>query len=318
MISHALPHKVIYILGLSLFIYSPCLFAQNEGIGTFSELVGEALQTSAPPQPSPVVIRTTLQRNLAGQTEAVTTTTAPPLFSGLSIGAEYDYRRTQQEAPGGLTIDVNEAHSSFSFLLASTKVAFDFVHIWSEGSNDIGGKQSIDANGIKMTLAQPIGDNLVFSLPVFYKNDDASAVIATGPQTFGVDTFVLNPLVVFSLKLPLLKDATGQALPPKKQPLSFSFSPGYRLAVTQKHDIRPILPDVDGWSGTFNALLGVDYAPKDDDGISRWTVSGNATWSHLARYYSSRIGPRPDDNSFGLSASLPVFCCYLRTDVSLV
>jgi hypothetical protein len=48
----------------------------------------------------------------------------------------------------------------------------------------------------------------------------------------------------------------------------------------------------------------VDYAPKEADGTNRWIVSGTTTWSHLARFYSSKGGPRPDDNGFGLGASL--------------
>jgi hypothetical protein len=310
--SHTLPSRFICIFGFCLLFYARVGLAQNEGIGTFSNLVSDARQTSLEPQPTPVV-KTTLTKNFLGQTEAVTTTEPPPLFSGLSVGAEYDYRRTQQKAPGGLTIDVNEAHASFSFLLASTKLAFDYVHIWADGSNDIGGRQNVASNGIKLTITQPVGDNLVFALPVFYKNDDANAVISTGPQTFGVDTFVMNPFLVYSVKLPLLKDAAGQPEPPKKQPLALSFSPGYRFSVTQKHDIRPAAPDVDGWSGTFNALVGLDYAPTEKDGTNRWTISGAATWSHLARYYSSKA-PRPDDNSFGLGASFTyVFSTFKET-----
>ena len=300
--SHPFPGKFICILGFCLLFYARIGLAQNEGIGTFSNLVSEARQTTLEPQPTPVV-KTTLTRNFLGQTEAVTTTEAPPLFSGFSVGAEYDYRRTQQKAPGGLTIDVNEAHTSFSFLLASTKFAFDYVHIWTDGSNDIGGRQNVASNGIKLTVTQPVGDNLVFALPIFYRNDDADAVIATGPQTFGVDTFVMNPFVVYSVKLPILKNDSGQPAPAKEQPLALSFSPGYRLAATQKHDIRPLAPDVDGWTGTFNLLLGLDYAPKDKEGVNRWTMGGTVTWSHLARFYSSK-SPRPDDNSFGLGASL--------------
>jgi len=300
--SHASSPSFIYLLVLSITFYSTAVFAQDAGIGTFSDLVGEALQTSSHPQPSPVVT-TVLRRNFAGGTEAVTTTQAPPFFSTPIVGLEYDYRRTQQKAPGGLTIDINEAHSSFSFALASTNLAFDCVHIWSEGSNDVGGRQSIASNGIKMTVTQLIGNQLIFSLPLFYKDDDGDALTSTGAQTFGVDTFAMNPLLIFSVKLPILKDARGEPKPSKDQSLALSLSSGYRLGVTQKHDIRPVSPDIDGWTGTFNLLAGFEYAPKNDEGENKWKISGSATWNHLARFYSSKTGPRPDDNGFGLGAS---------------
>jgi hypothetical protein len=294
-------HKSFYVIVFAALFYASIAFAQNEGIGTFSDLVGQALQVSAQPQPTPVVT-TRLETNLRGEKQIVTTIEAPPLFSAPAVGFEYDYRRNQQKAPGGLTIDVNEAHNSFSFALASTNLAFEYVHIWSDGSNDIGGKQSIDSNGVKVTLTQPIGSYFVFSLPLFYRNDDGDAVVSTGPQTFGMDMFAMNPLVIFSMPVPIITDDLGQPKPPKEQPLTFLVSAGYRLGVTEKYDIHPASPNVNGWTGNFISLVGAEYAPKTADGDTKWKITGNVTWNHLTNFYLSKVVPRPDDNGFGLAA----------------
>lgn len=301
------PIKLVCLIAFAL-TYASAALAQNEGIGTFSDLVGQALQTSAEPAPTPKVT-ITYRINFAGEKELVITKEAPPLFSTPAVGFEYDYRRNQQKPPRGLTIDVNEAHSPFSFRLASTNFAFEYVHIWSEGFNDIGGKQSIDSNGVKVTLTQPIGNYLIFSLPLFYRNGDGDAVVSTGPQTFGMDTFAMNPLMVLAAPLAIVKDSHGQLKPAKQQPLTFSLSPGYRLSVTQRNNIQPVSPDIDGWTGTFNLLVSAEYAPKDKDGYSQWKMSGNATWNHLTNFYSSTPGPRPDGNGFGLGATFVYNFC---------
>ena len=150
--------------------------------------------------------RIILKETRTGELVPCPTPTPPSFFFAPTVGLEYDYRRIQQKAPGGLTIDVNEAHSSFAFALASTRFIFDYVHIWSDGSNSIGNSQSISSNGLKLTLTQPIGPHLIFSLPLFYKNDAGDAVKSTGPQTFGMDTFAMNPLMIFSMPVAMEKD----------------------------------------------------------------------------------------------------------------
>jgi hypothetical protein len=299
----------VYLIVLVFLFYVSAASAQNEGIGTFSDLVGQALQVSAQPQPTPVVTESLRMNFATGEKETVFAEKAPPLFSAPVIGFEYDYRRNQQKAPDGLTIDVNEAHSSFSFRLSSTNLAFEYVHIWLEGSNDVGGKQSIDSNGVKATLTQPIGNYLIFSLPLFYKNGDGDAVTSTGPQTFGMDTFVMYPFMVVSVPLAIMKDSHGQPEPAKQQPLTLSMSPGYRLGITEQNNIHPVSPDVDGWTGTFSLLVGAEYGPKDKDGYSEWNISGNATWSHLTNFYSSKPSLRPDDNGFALAATFVFNFC---------
>jgi hypothetical protein len=287
-----------YLILFALLSCASAAFAQNEGIGTFSNLVGEALQNPPEARPSPTVV---IERTFTGQKEVVLVPQS--FFSEPTLALEYDYRRNQQKALNGLTTDVNEAHSSFSFLLASTKLAFDYVHIWSDGSNDIGDKQSVASNGIKVTVTQPIGDNLFFSFPLFYKNGDGDAVTSRVPQTFGMDTFTMNPFLVLFVKPNILKTE-----PNKNQPLMLSFSPGYRVTLTEKNDIHPISPNVDGWTGIFSLLAGVDYAPKKMDGErkgeNKWKIGGSVTWNYITNFHSSTAGPRPDPNFFALAGSI--------------
>jgi hypothetical protein len=298
-------HNSAYLIVFSLLAYASVASAQNEGIGTFSSLVGDALQNPPEPQPTPVLVP---ERTFTGEKELVPVSQPQPFLSQPTLALEYDYRRNQQRALNGFSTDINEAHSAFSFVLVSTKFAFDYVHIWSEASNDIGDKQSVASNGIKVTATQPIGNNLVFSFPVFYKNGDGDAVISTVPQTFGMDTFTINPLLILLVKPNILKDAQGKAEPNENQPLTLSFSPGYRVSLTEKNDIHPISPDVDGWTGIFSLLAGVEYAPKQRDGErkgeNKWKIGGSVTWNHITNFYFSTVAPRPDDNFWALAGSV--------------
>jgi hypothetical protein len=293
------PYALVYLIGFAFAFNTSAAFAQNEGIGTFSELVGEALQDRPQPQPSPVLVPV---RTFTGQKELVPVSQPQPIFSQPTLALEYDYRRNQQKTLNGFTTDVNEAHSTFSFVLVSTKFAFDYVHIWSDGSNDSGGNQCVTSNGIKITGTRPIGKYLLFSLPVFYRNGDGDAVSSTGPQTFGTDTFVVNPLLIFTMKPGILKNAQGEAKPAESQPLALSLSSGYRFNATQKNDIQPMSPNINGRGGTFSLLVQADYGPKTTTGENKWMISGTATWNHLSNFYSSTPSPRPDDNGFGLGA----------------
>jgi hypothetical protein len=293
------PQLLLSVYSLSFLLSVPCALAQDIGIGTFSDLVGQARQASPQPSPSPIF----MERTRAGEFKLISPTPTPaPFFSTPTVGFEYDYRLIHQKPAGGLTIDVNEAHTSFAFSLASTRFAFEYVYISSDGSNDLGGQLSVDSNGVKVTLTQPIGEQLIFSLPLFYKNDGGDAVIPTGPQTFSMDTISMNPLVIFSTPVPLITDNQNQPKPPKEQPLTFLVSAGYRLGATEKHDIHPASPNVDGWTGNFVSLVGAEYASKTTDGDTTWKITGNVTWNHLTNFYLSKPVPRPDDNGFGLAA----------------
>lgn len=303
--SHYPSQRFFYAFAFTILFYSSSVFAQNEGIGTFSDLVQEARQATPPPQPTPVTVVVTQAGPGTKMFALPSPTPAPPapsLFSAPTVGLEYDYRRGQEKAPNGLTTDVNEIHTPSSFKLASTKFGFDYFHVWSDGSNDNGASQSVTSNGLKVTLTQPIGKWLLFSLPVVYKSDDGDAISSTGPQTFSSYSYAVAPLLIFSIQPPLLKDAAGK--PVGDQPLTLLLSPGYRLKVSEKNHIKPISPDVDGWTGTLSLLAGIEYAPKTKDGDNKWKITGTTTWSHLTNYYSSKPGPRPDDNGFGLGAEV--------------
>jgi len=204
----------------------------------------------------------------------------PPFFLRACRWARIRLQTYSAKSTGGLTIDVNELHIPFSFNLASTKLAFEYVHIWADGSNNIGGSQSIDSNGVKLTLTQPIGDQLIFSLPLFYKNDDGDAVTSRGPQTFAMDTIAMNPLLIFSMPLATEKDNEGKPKPAKEQPLTLSASSGYRLGTTEKNDIHPISSDCRWMDRNFQSIGRAEYAPKDKDGYSVWKINGSMTWIH--------------------------------------
>jgi hypothetical protein len=90
-----------------------------------------------------------------------------------------------------------------------------------------------------------------------------------------MDTFALNPLMIFSVQPVIVKDPENK--PVKHQPVTLSLSTGFRLAVTQKTDVHPTAPDIDGWTGTFSLLAGIEYAPKKQigpkKGENKWEIS---------------------------------------------
>src|SRR5437867_2024394 len=205
-----------------------------------------------------------------------------PFFSAPTAGWEYDDRIIQRTDIQGLRFDVNEAHASFNFTLASTTtLSVDYFHVWSDGSNDAGVSQTSDANGVRAIFQQTIGDHLIFALPFVFQEENAAGSTVIGPNSSTADSYVFNPFVLFKTPLKITK-----------QPLIFSASSGYRLVVINTRDIHPIAPDIDGWNGTFSALARLDYIlNKNVD------LSGSATWSHLTHFYLSKVAPRPDDNT---------------------
>jgi hypothetical protein len=261
--------------------------AQNEGIGTFSNLVAKTLEQAPSPTPTPEPEHVALTGERG---KAMAEPPCPiPFFSAPTAGLEYDYRIIQRKGIQGLRFDVNEAHASFSFTLATTTtLSLDYFHVRSDGSNDVGGNQTSDANGIRTIFQQTIGNNLIFALPFVYKQEDAAGTSMIGPNSSITDSYVFNPFVVFRTPLKITK-----------QPPMFSAASGYRLVVIDTGNIRPIAPDVDGWNGTFNALAGLSYSLNKNIGLS-----GSATWNHLTNFYLSRDVPRPDDNTFALSATV--------------
>ena len=259
--------------------------AQNVGIGTFNNLVGKTLEEapSPTPQPEPVIV------TREGGKAIVEGMPCPiPFFSAPTAAWEYDYHLIQIRDVQGLRLDVNEAHASFNFTLASTTaLSLDYFHVWSDGSNDAGASQTSDANGIKATFQRTIGTHWIFALPFVFQETNAAGSSVMGPIRATEDRYVLYPFVVFKNPLKMISES-----------LMFSVSSGYQVVVTNTADIHPIAPDIDGWNGTFSALARLDY--ELNKSVS---VSGGATWNHLTNFYLSKITPRPDDNSFAVGAS---------------
>jgi hypothetical protein len=288
-----LPNRMLLLLATS-FASWLCLsqaYAQNEGIGTFSDLVTKAIENAPTPTPTPTPVEERVFVAGVTEKEVAPIPCTLPFFSAPTAGLEYDYRLIQQKGINGLRFDVNEAHGSFAFTLASaTTITLDYFHVWLDGSNDLGVKQTSDANGIRAIFQQTISNNLIFVLPFVFKEDDAETISPIGRRTSTTDVYVLNPLVVF------------RAQPIKTQPLTVSLSPGYRLILSHTTDIQPLAPEVDGWNGTFTLLAGANYALKKSV-----IISGSATWNHLTNFYLSNPAPRPDDNSFALGGSITFF-----------
>jgi hypothetical protein len=258
--------------------------AQNVGIGTFNDLVGKTLEQAPSPTPQPEIV--TVPREF-GKALVEATPCPIPFFSAPTAGWEYDYRIIQRTDLQGLRFDVNEAHASFNFTLASTTtLSVDYFHVWSDGSNNAGVSQTSDANGVRAIFVRTVGDHLIFTLPVVFQEGNVAGRSIIGPNSSTADSYVLNPFVLFKTPLKITK-----------QTLLFSFSSGYRVVIINNGDIHPIAPDVDGWNGTFSALARLDYRLNKNV-----ILAGSATWNHLTNFYLSTVAPRPDDNAFALAA----------------
>ncbi len=258
--------------------------AQNVGIGTFSDLVGKTLEQAPSPTAPPESIIVTRD----GKTVVEAVPCPIPFFSAPTVGWEYDHRIIQRTDIQGLRFNVNEAHASFNFTLASTTtLSLDYFHVWSDGSNDAGVSQTGDANGVRAIFQQTVGDYLIFALPFVFQEENDVGKSVIGPNSSTADSYVFNPFVLFKTPLKITK-----------QPLMFSASSGYRVVVINTGDIHPIASDINGWNGTFSALARLDY------GLNKNVrLSGSATWSHLTNFYLSKVAQRPDDNTFALGTS---------------
>jgi hypothetical protein len=269
------------VIALAAQFFAVFASAQNVGIGTFNDLVGKTLEQAPSPTPPPEAI---MEFGIAA---AEATPCPVPFFSAPTAGWEYDYRLIQRTDVQGLRLDVNEAHTSFGFTLASaTALSFDYFHAWSDGSNDAGVSQTSDANGIKATFQRTIGKHWILALPVVFQETNAGGSTLLGPNSFTADSYLLYPFIVFKTPLKITT-----------QPLLFSLSSGYRAVVTNTADIHPIAPDINGWNGTFGALARLDYVLN-----KTVRLSGSATWNHLTNFDFPKVTPRPDDNAFALAA----------------
>src|SRR2546423_15417716 len=121
-------------------------YAQDAGIGTFNDLVGQAIE--APPPPTISYPETTIL-SFDGK-ETVPTTKTGSVFR-LQPGVEYDYRFNQQKIGDRFETDINEAHTSLLLSLTRTKFLIEYAHTWSDASNDVMLKRNSESDGIKLS-----------------------------------------------------------------------------------------------------------------------------------------------------------------------
>jgi hypothetical protein len=195
--------------------------AQNVGIGTFNNLVGKTLEQAPSPTPPP---EPGMVPREGGKAVVEATPCPVPFFSAPTAAWEYDYHLIQMTDVQGLRLDVNEAHASFNFTLASaTALSLDYFHVWSDGSNDAGVSQTSNANGIKATFQRTIGTHWIFALPFAFQETNAAGSSVMGSNNFTEDRYVLYPFVVFKNPLKMISES-----------LIFSVSSGYQLVALRQ------------------------------------------------------------------------------------
>jgi hypothetical protein len=278
------------------------LGAQDAGIGTFNDLVGEAIET-----PPPTISKKTEETYmLAGVKTTVIKTTTEPVFY-LQPGVEYDYRFNQQKIGDHFGTDINEGHSSFTLISGPTRFLVEYFHVWTDASNNALLRRTSDINGIKVSITETIfhsapqdiskvGKDIIFSLPFFFRKEDLDSLTSTGRQISDTASYTLNPFFIFSVSWPLDKDDKD-----RYRNLKLSFSPGYRLTISDKNFTNVRLSDVHGWKGNTSLLPRIDY-----DVCNLVSVFGSVTWNHFTNFHSSDSSPGPDPNYLSLATGISV------------
>jgi hypothetical protein len=274
----------------------PELDAQDVGIGTFNDLVGQAIESAPGP-----VIQPPPSYSLEGG-KLIEPIAAPT--QNLQPGFEYDYRFNQQKTGDRFGTDINETHASFMMISGSTRFLVEYFHVWTDASNDEMLSKTSEINGIKASITETIfqnkpeentskvGKNVVFSLPFFFRSEDLDALTATGRRISNTDSYTLNPFFTFSVSWPLDEDS-------KERNLKLSLSPGYRLTFSDRNFTNVNLPSVQGWKGNTSLLPRIDY-----DLTASIGVNGSVTWNHLTNFYSSDSATVPDRDTFALAGGL--------------
>jgi len=279
------------------------LDAQDVGIGTFNDLVGQAIES---PPAFVSVTEMVPSYSLTGVRTMVPRTTTEPV-SYLLPGVEYDYRFNQQKIGDRFETNINEWHSPFMLSSGPTKLLVEYFHVWTDASNDEMLSKTSDINGIKASITETIfqnkpqntsevGKNIVFSLPFFFKNEDLDALTATGSRISNTDSYTLNPFLTFSLSWPLDKNDKD-----RYRNLKLSLSPGYRLTFSDKNFTNINLPSVHGWKANTSLLPRIDY-----DICNLVSIYGSVTWNHYTNFHSSDSSPAPDPNYFSLATGISV------------
>jgi hypothetical protein len=266
--------------------------AQNEGLGTLSELVEETLDTQPTPAPTP-------PPNLYGFAGAKGLIGAEAqkkqFFTGPTPGFEFDYRFNQQKT--GLLIGTNfyEMRPSFGITAGGfAELTLEYYHIWSDGSNDVGLKQKGEQNGLKPTVEVKLNDHVTLSFPFAFGENDIDTHSAMATTRTRTQSFATNPFVVLSKTW----KTNGEILK-KRTLLKLSLVPAWRLGVTDKEFTNVDLPDIHGWKGTASLLGRAEYGITD-----ALTLNGSVTYSRLTHFHSSDGAPWPDPNTFTLATGV--------------
>src|SRR5437870_3472055 len=101
-INHMKNHVPPAAIPICLFAMTLIVRGQDAGIGTFNDLVGQALESAPTPKPEEETISTA---GFNGKT-TTSTTTAAATFN-YQPGLEYDYRFNQQETGDHFSTDIN-------------------------------------------------------------------------------------------------------------------------------------------------------------------------------------------------------------------
>jgi len=314
MLSLTLAHQVV-------------MHAQDFGAQTFNDLVGQAIvnppRSQATPAPTPV--RFPIESGRAMLVAASPSPSPNKLFSQPTVGLEYDYRFNQQKILDRFATDVNEAHSSFSFKTGLTKFQLEYFHLWLNATNDASLKKSDDADVLKVAVTQSlfksptkdpnkdITEELVFSLPIFLREDNLDALTSDGRRISDIDSLTTNPFLLLSFERAIDKPkAKDDPTPHRKAKLSIA--PGYRYSTSETNYTNVNLSNVHGWKAQSNLLARVDY-----DATESLSMNGAVTWSHYTNFYSSDSSPTPDRDIFSLAAGIvykPKICPLKGPDMS--
>jgi hypothetical protein len=284
----------VSIWGLTLVLASTAR-TQNEGLGTLSELVEETLDTQPTPEPTPAP-----PPNLYGFAEAKGTTSAEAqkkqFFTGPTSGFEFDYRFKQQKT--GLLIGTNSYEMRPSFGITAggfAELTLEYYHIWTDGSNDVGLKQTGEQNGLKPTVEVKLSDEVTLSVPFAFGENDIDTHSAMATTRTRTQSFATNPLVVLSKAWKTSKRHGDK----KRTLLKLSLVPAWRLGVTDKEFTNVDLPNIHGWTGTASLLGRAEYGITDE-----LTINGSITYSRLTHFHSSDGAPRPDPNTVTLATGV--------------
>jgi hypothetical protein len=291
------------------------MHAQDFGAQTFNDLVGQAIVNPPRPEatlaPTPVPFR--IEKLESGKAVLIAASPSPSpnkVFSQPTVALEYDYRFNQQKILDRFATDVNEAHSSFSFKAGLTKFQLEYFHLWLNATNDASLKKSDDADVLKVAVTQnlftstpkdpnkDITEEVIFSVPIFFREDNLDALTSVGRQVSDIDSLTTNPFLLLSLSRAIDEPKPKEDPTPHRK-VKLSIAPGYRYSRSETDYTNVNLPNVHGWKAQSNLLGRIDY-----DATESISVNGAVTWSHYTNFYSSDSALTPDRDIFSLAGGI--------------